>query len=163
MKKVSVLDLDCNFIKLFKQDWALVTAGDKDTYNTMTVSWGSVGSLWGTEVAIVYVRKSRYTHDFMEKYDRFTVSFYPESHREALALCGRESGRDMDKVAASGLVPVFDEDGIYFEGAKLTLFCRTLYKEDFKGELMPPEVKRHYLDEDYHDVYIAEITGVLAE
>ena len=163
MKEISIFDLNCNFIKMFQKDWALVTAGDAKAYNPMTVSWGSVGSLWGKEVVTVYIRKSRYTHDFMEEKDGFTVSFYPQEYREALSLCGRESGREMDKAKEAHLRPVFDPMGVYFEGASLTLFCKKLYRDSFQEKLMPPEIKKFYEDNDFHDFYIGEIIMVLSE
>ena len=35
-----------NFIKLIGSDWMLVTAGQREHFNTMTASWGGVGFLW---------------------------------------------------------------------------------------------------------------------
>lgn len=56
---------------LFADDWMLLGAGtEKTSWNTMTVSWGQLGSLWGhgggMPTAIVYVRPQRYTKLFME-------------------------------------------------------------------------------------------------
>ena len=76
------MEFTTDILSVFDKKWALLTAGDKDKFNTMTVSWGGLGTIWGKPVATVYVRKSRYTHDFMEDNDYFTVSFYPEECRK---------------------------------------------------------------------------------
>ena len=82
----------------FDKKWALLTAGDKENFNTMTVSWGGLGTIWGKPVATVYVRTSRYTHDYMDNNEYFTVSFYPEEYKKVLGVLGSKSGRDMDKI-----------------------------------------------------------------
>ena len=115
-EKITAETLSMNpFTKLGK-DWALVTAVDPDTgkSNPMTVSWGGMGVLWGKNVVTVYIRPQRYTHTILDKTDSFTLSFYDMGQsgmREALSLCGKKSGRDMDKAEAAGLHPVPVQDG----------------------------------------------------
>ena len=98
-------------IKAFSKDWALVTAGNTGSFNTMTVSWGGIGYLWDRPVVYLFIRPERYTHDFIERENFLTVSFYDEKYRRALQICGTKSGRDMDKVAEAGLTPVATEKG----------------------------------------------------
>ena len=100
----------------FEKDWALLTAGTEDHFNSMTIGWGALGTVWNRDVLTVYVRPDRYTWQFMKDSEYFTVSFFPERCREALLLMGRMSGRDGDKVAAAGLTPKFLPEGITFEG-----------------------------------------------
>lgn len=97
-----MMHLEADVFRKFDEQWALVTAGTPEHYNTMTISWGGLGTLWRRPVATVYVKKNRYTFEFMEQSDYFTVSFYPEAQRRALSLLGSTSGRDGDKVAAAG-------------------------------------------------------------
>ena len=85
------------------KDWALVSAGTPEKSNTMTVSWGMLGELWGKDVVTVFVRPQRYTYEFMEKYDNFTLSFFGSEYRRALSFCGSKSGRDFDKAEECGL------------------------------------------------------------
>lgn len=148
----------------FDKKWALVTAGDRDSYNMMTVSWGSLGTLWGRPVATVYVRESRHTHAFLDARETFTVSFYPESCKKLLAMLGTKSGRDMDKMHVEGLTPRFLEEGVTFEEAEVTLVCRKLFVQRLDLDRVPAQI----LDEDYrngdpHDMYIAEVTGILRQ
>ena len=128
----------------FEKDWALLTAGTEEHFNSMTIGWGSFGTVWNKDVLTVYVRPDRYTWQFMKDSDCFTVSFYSESCREALLLMGRLSGRDGDKVAAAGLTPRFLPEGITFEEATETFVCHKIYMAPMAYEDVPPEAQRIY-------------------
>lgn len=147
----------------FHFEWALVTAGDAEHFNTMTVSWGGLGSLWNKRVCTVYVRPSRYTYDFMEQYDHFTVSFYPEEYRSALGLLGRLSGRDSNKIAQSGLTPVKAGDSMTFAEAKVTLVCKKLYAQDMDPNAIPEDVRNRFYPEGetIHRMYIGEVVDLI--
>ena len=111
MRKIEAKNIDKNVIKLIGQDWMLVTAGDQEKFNMMTASWGSMGYLWNKPVVMVFVRPQRYTFEFTEKKDEFTLSFFDEKYRHALNVCGSVSGRNVNKVQESGLTPYFTEAG----------------------------------------------------
>ena len=102
--------LSLNPFTLIGKDWALLTAGGETGFNPMTVSWGNMGVMWNKNIVTVYVRPQRYTKEFIDRSDKFTLSFFEESMRPALKLCGSKSGRDLNKVEATGLTPIF-EDG----------------------------------------------------
>lgn len=146
----------------FHHGWALLTAGNREHFNSMTVSWGGVGCLWNRSVATVYVRPSRYTWEFMEAQDHFTISFYPKECKPALALLGKESGRDGDKIAKSGLTPVPFGDGVTFSEAKTTLLCKKLYWQDMDPANIPEEVKARFYGEGetFHRLYIGEVIAM---
>jgi len=147
---------------LFDRGWALVTAGNPDSFNTMTVSWGSMGTLWGKPVITVYVKPIRYTSEFLEREEYFTVSTYGQEQRKALALLGDKSGRDGDKVAESGLTPVFLENGVTFREAKRTFVCKKIYEEPFVGERVPAFAhEKYYEEESEHIVFIGEVMEIL--
>ena len=147
----------------FGKQWALLTAGTKDDHNSMTISWGGLGSLWNRSVATVYVRPSRYTYEFMEQYEYFTISFYAPEYRDALVLMGKESGRDMDKDQASGLTPVAVGEGISYTEADVTLICKKVYAQDRDPNMIPEEIMtRFYGDgETVHRMYIGQVVDVL--
>ena len=150
--------------KKFDKQWALVTAGSPDRFNTMTVSWGGLGTLWSKPVATVYIKPVRYTHEFMEANDYFTVSFYPEAYRKALTLLGTLSGRDTDKVAQSKLTPVALKHGMTFKEAELTLVCRKIYRQDLDQKAMEAEViKAYYSEEAPHTMYIGEVVEMIED
>ena len=113
-KEVPVESVEFNpFTKIGKQ-WMLVTAGDREKFNTMTASWGAAGVIWGKNTVTVYIRPQRYTKEFIDAKETFTLSFYKEEYRKALSLLGSVSGRDRDKVKEAGLTPVPVEDTMPF-------------------------------------------------
>ncbi len=147
---------------IFEDDWALVTAGTEGAYNTMTIGWGGLGTLWSRPAATVYVKKNRYTHDFMEKNNWFTVSFFPPEYKKALGILGSRSGRDGDKVAVAGLTPVYLDDAVTFREASMTLLCRKMYAHDFDADAVPADVKEDYYGtEPVHTMYVGEVVKVL--
>ena len=153
---------DTDAFAVFDKGWALVTAGVKGDYNTMTISWGGLGTLWGRPTATVYVKQNRYTHDFMEKNQLFTVSFFPPEYKKALLCLGSRSGRDGDKVAAAGLTPVYLDGAVTFREASATLLCRKMYAHDFDLSAVPAYVAEdYYKTEPPHTVYMGEVVRLL--
>ncbi len=154
-----------NPFKLIADDWMLVTAGDLKSFNTMTASWGTFGELWHKKICTCFVRPVRHTYAFMEKADIFTLSFFAEKYRDALKLCGTKSGREVDKMAATGLTPVSDENGaVYFAQARLVMMCRKIYTHDLDpARFLDPKIDDEYPDKDYHRMYVGEIVRCLAE
>lgn len=156
------MEFTTDIFKKFDRQWALLTAGRKDCFNTMTVSWGGMGTIWGMPVATVYVRGSRYTHEFMDGNEYFTLSFYPEQYKKELGVLGAKSGRDIDKMNASGLTAVEAGESVSFREAEATLVCRKLFRQRLEPENMPKDiVERFYGDEDWHDMYIGEVVDII--
>ena len=144
----------------------LITATKEDgTYNTMTASWGGVGVLWGKNVCMLYIRPQRYTFEFAEATDLFTLSFFEDKYADALKLCGTKSGRDIDKAKEAGLTPCRHKDsGIYFAEAKHVIIARKLYEDDLKKECFTEDSPLvHYAKNDFHRMYICEIEGILTK
>ncbi len=156
------LELQDNMFRRIGREWMLITAGKPEKFNTMTASWGGVGVLWNTNVTFSFVRPSRYTYTFMEQEKYYTLSFFGADCRRALQFCGSKSGRDVDKVAETGLTPVFDAPAPYFAEAELVLVCRKLYTQDLDTDrLLDPALMANYKDGDVHRMYVGEITKVL--
>ena len=154
-------NFNADSFKIFDREWALLTAGNQGHYNTMTISWGGLGTLWGKPVVTVYVKPIRYTHEFMEGNDYFTVSFYPEKYRNALDLLGTLSGRDSDKVKLAGLTPKVLDNTVTFHEARLTLVCRKIYRQDLDTAAMPADVvSAFYKNEAAHTMYIGEVCRI---
>lgn len=145
----------------FHHSWAVLTAGNMDSFNAMTVSWGGLGCLWNRPVATIYVRPNRYTYEFLERQGNFTLTFFPEEARPGLAVLGRMSGRDGDKMAKSGLTPIPFRDGVGYQEGTLTLLCRTIYRQDLEAAAIPQEIQAQcYQDEPVHRMYIGEILEI---
>ena len=164
-KEIKPQKINDNPFKLIGKDWALVSAGTKEEFNTMTVSWGGVGVMWGKDVAFTFIRPQRYTMEFLTKEDCFTMSFFDEKYKDALTFCGSKSGRDYDKPKETGLTPAFTEDGIpYFEEARLVLVCKKMYAQDLNAESVidKENVEKWYKD-DFHKMFVSEIKKVLVK
>lgn len=163
MKELSnIREVKENLVKLIADDWALVSAGDKEKWNTMTISWGGVGELWGKDVVFAFMRPQRYTKEFMDKSDYFTVSFFEDQFRDALKICGTKSGRDCDKISMAGLSPEYDGEAVFPEQAKLVIKCRKIavQKMDNTG-FIDETIESNYKAGDYHFIYIGEIEKIL--
>ena len=156
------MELNTEIFSLFDKKWALVTAGNETGFNTMTISWGGLGTIWNKPVATVYVRESRYTHEFMDKNELLTVSFFPEEYRKQLGVLGSKSGRDIDKMHDSGLTPVNAGGSVSFKEAEVTLVCKKLFKQRIEEANMPKDVvEKFYGTHDLHDMYIGEVVEII--
>ncbi len=152
-----------NGLHLF-DDWLLLAAGDysSGSYNAMTISWGSLGNMWNKPFVQVVVRPSRYTYQFMEKGDSFTLSAFSDEYRDALDLLGTKSGRDGDKIAESGLNVTASNvvAAPSFEEAELVIECQKIYFDDFN----PNQFLAKYIDkmyqQDFHRIYYGEIVDI---
>ena len=130
MKKIDVKSLQDNVFSLIGDRWMLITAGTAERCNTMTASWGGLGVLWGAPAATIYLRPQRYTKEFVDREEYFTLAFFGEEQRKALTLCGSKSGREVDKVAECGFTVAAGEGNApYFEQAELVLVCRKLFRQ----------------------------------
>lgn len=156
------MKLDENILQIFNKDWALITAGDEKRFNTMTIGWGGLGTLWSKPVATVYVKPIRYTHEFLEGNEYFTVSFFDEKYKKSLGVLGTKSGRDCDKVKESGLTPKFLPCGVTFCEAYVTLVCKKIYRQDLDLDAIPQDAKnKYYTGEAPHTMYIGEVVDVV--
>lgn len=158
-KTIKCNELDDNTFKLIGTDWMLITAGNAASFNTMTASWGGLGVLWNKNICYVFIRPTRHTYGYMERNDLFSLSFFDERHRNALNFCGTHSGRDVDKIAETGLTPVEDQSGtMYFSEARIVLVCRKVYYQDINpANFIDPAIDKNYPGKDYHRMYIGEI------
>ena len=153
---------ETDILSVFDKKWALLTAGNKDSFNTMTISWGGMGTIWSKPVATVYVRTSRYTHEFMDREDYFTVSFFPEKYRKVLGMLGSKSGRDIDKINDSGLTAKVINKSITFEEAEITLVCKKMFMQRLEpSNITDPDAAKFYDGDAPHDMYIGEIVEII--
>lgn len=162
-QKVDPKSLDNNVFSLLTDQWMLITAGTKENCNTMTASWGGLGVLWGKNIAMCVIRPQRYTMEFMEQGDYYTLAFFGEEQRGNLAFCGKESGRQVDKVEHCGFTLAEAECGApYFEEAKLVLVCKKLYWQDLDPSHFTDQEldEKWYPGKDYHRMFIGEIVEV---
>ncbi len=159
LKEINIKNADFNPVKQFSENWALLTAGSTDSYNTMTVSWGAMGELWGKDVALVFVRPERYTYEFMEKNDCFTLSFFGGEYKKELGFCGSKSGRDYDKAKETGLSPIsVDGRSVAFDEAKCVLLLKKIALQDMDKEgFIDDGISEYYNGMGLHRTYVGEI------
>jgi flavin reductase (DIM6/NTAB) family NADH-FMN oxidoreductase RutF len=165
MRKIDLKALDKNVFSAIADQWMLITAGTADRCNTMTASWGGLGVIWGSPAATCYIRPQRYTKEFVDREEYFTLTFFGEEYRKALQLCGSRSGREVDKVKECGFTVRAAECGApYFEEAELVLVCRKRFAQPMDPANIPQDVKdKFYPEQDYHTLYIGEIVEALAK
>ena len=162
-QEIDITKLNFNPFTKIDKEWMLITAGNAEKCNTMTASWGGLGELWKKYVSFIFIRPERYTLEFIEKEEYYSLCFFDESNRKTLAYCGSHSGRDTDKIKESGLTPVYEESAPYFAEANLVFICRKMH-----GQLIDPacfidptiDVDCYPL-KDYHKLFIGDIVKVL--
>jgi flavin reductase (DIM6/NTAB) family NADH-FMN oxidoreductase RutF len=169
--KMDPKEIQGNPAQLIGDEWMLITAGNKELYNTMTAGWGTLGVIWGKPITTCYVHPDRYTFEFMEKSEYYTLCFFDREYRSALTYCGTESGRDhkdKNKAEVAGLTPLYTENGaVYFKEAYLVLECKKLYSDQFKAENFATNIVMTRRNTNtastynempqYHKFYIGEI------
>lgn len=162
-REISVSDVKFNPFTAISKEWMLITAGTKENHNTMTASWGGVGFLWNKPVTTIYVRPQRYTLQFVEENDYYSLCFFDEKYRDALKFCGTKSGRDFNKDKEIGFTAICDREAPYYEQAKLVFICKKLYKQDMTEESFTntEPLEKNYPTRDLHRIFIGEIVTVL--
>ena len=157
--------LELNPFTRIGTDWAVLSAGKGEKINAMTVSWGGLGVLWGKNVGFIFVRDSRYTKEFIDHGDTFSLTFFPKDfHKTPLKYLGSVSGRDENKIAAAHLgidysdgIPYIDDGNFVITFRKLS--ATRITADDF---IDPTIDDTFYKDKDYHTMYVGEILQVLA-
>ena len=155
--------LEINPFTKIANEWMLVAAGNQEKVNALTASWGGLGVLWGKNVAFIFVRDSRYTKEFLDTGEFFSVSFMSQEYKDALNYCGSHSGRNGDKVPEAGLtwnyklsIPFIDEGNFILLCHKLSAIKLT------EDSFLTPEIAKWYKDGDLHTMYVGEIIELMA-
>ncbi len=160
--ELSRTDFFENALTRIGDDWMLVTAGnEKSGCNTLTACWGGVGNLWHRDAAFIFIRPTRYTYEFIENNDMFSLTFFPKDYRKELSLLGSKSGRDGDKISEAKLTVQYLDGVPTFAQGNLVLLCKKMYYLDFAADRIPQDViKRFYPDGDFHRFYAGEIIKI---
>ncbi|MBH1940664.1 flavin reductase [Mobilitalea sibirica] len=161
-KEISPEALRKNPFQLIGKEWMLVTAGNEEKVNTMTASWGGLGVMYGKNVAFIVIRPQRYTKEFVDREETFSLSFFDKQYKKVLNYLGTVSGRNEDKIAKSGLTVVDAHETPFFDEANLVMICKKLFKQPLITDgLLDEKLKNTwYANGDNHTLYIAEITQV---
>ena len=142
-------------------DAELLAAGDKEKSNAMTIGWGSIGTLWGRTALTVYVAEKRYTKEFMDKAEYFTVMAFDVEQSKVLNYMGTKSGRDGDKAQALGLHTAYTANGTpYYTEATMVIECKIMYAAPFDPQYFKSDApKKMYANfpAGIHSMYIGEV------
>ncbi len=163
MQHIHPNDFNEKVFPLINNDWMLITAGNSEECNTMTASYGSFGILFGEYVSHIYVRPERYTYTFLEENDTYSLSFFNSDYKDALVYCGRNSGKDHDKIKECGLTVLVTEDGTpYFKESRLTFICKKVFAQDLdKNLLLDDHLKEKvYGTGGHHRMYVGKILDI---
>ena len=163
-KEIAPEDLMLKPFTKIGKEWMLITAGaDAEHCNTMTASWGAMGVMWGKNAVTVYIRPQRYTKEFVDREETFTISVLGEAYRKALNFCGTVSGKGIDKITEAGLTPYFVDGTAGIQEADMIMVCKKMYHDTIKPECFDEAENdtKWYPQKDYHTMYIAEIQKVL--
>lgn len=165
--KIEASDLPDNVIQLIGKEWMLVTAGTKNSYNTMTASWGGIGYIWERPSTFIFIRDTRYTYQFLQREESFTLSFFDEKYRNALRICGTRSGRDTNKIEEAGLIPLETPSGLMsFGEARMIIECKKMFVQELDYANLTEPYKTKVMEESYknesskHQMFISEITNI---
>ena len=161
-KSINIKDFNENIFEIISNEWMLVTAGNKEKFNTMTASWGFAGFMWRKPVVNIVIRPQRYTREFLDANEYFTLSFYGDN-KSIHSVCGSKSGREEDKVKDCGLTPIFDNNAVYFNEARLVIVCKKMYVQQMNEDCVVDECIKQNYDNDYHISFIGEITDILVK
>ena len=144
--------------ELLQDNWALVSVGNKKKHNAMTIAWGAFGALWKIPVAIIFIKKDRYSLELLDENKYFTLSFFSEKYKKDLIYLGTHSGRNEDKIGKTSLTPIFYEDYFEYEEAEDSYLCEKLFSQDLDKEMVPEEIyNTYYHNMETHRMYIARI------
>ena len=166
LNNIAIDDFNTNIFKVLNQDWMLLSGGDysRKKYNFMTISWGFMGTMWFKPVIMVGIRPQRYTLEFIEKFDSFTITAFSEKYKKALAYCGANSGRDHDKAVECGLTPIAAKkvDAPAFKEAELVIECKKLYHDQLKMKNFNDKsiLSECYPNRDLHIMFTGEVINI---
>ena len=165
--RIDASELPDNVVDLISEQWMLVTAGDKSSFNTMTASWGGIGYIWNNPATFIFIRDSRYTYQYLEKEESYTLSFFDEKYRGALQIAGNRSGRDSDKIKETGLTPIETPSHLMsFDEARMIIECKKMFVQELDYANLTPAFKQQIMEESYnsetskHQLFISQIVNI---
>ena len=163
---ISAAEFQNSIFQTIGKEWMLITAEQQkdgqSLANTMTASWGGLGYLWNKNVAFAFIRPQRYTKEFVDHSDFFSLCFFGGERMEEMRYLGTVSGKEEDKIQKSGLTLTHLEGVHCFEEATAVLICRKLYRQPMQENCFLDKsiVETSYPQKDFHDVYVGEVEKI---
>lgn len=149
------------------KDYFLITAGREDSYNSMVGSGGGFGVLFRKPCTWCVIREDRYTLELLLKQQTYTISYFPQEHREKMLFLGSKTGKNTNKMAETQLTGVqtpfgnitFKEAGLIIE-CKLTQITMPEAEDFYEKEAKEYFAKAYSEDKVFRKYVFGEITGV---
>ena len=166
-QRIEAKNLTENVFSLISDKWMLITAGTAEHCNTMTASWGGLGVIWGAPSATCYIRPQRYTKEFIDNGETFSMTFFDKKYKNDLKYFGAVSGRQEDKFKTSGLNLNYHNDVPFVDEGNLAFICKKMAAVPItKDMFIDMDIDEKWYSkanlDDYHTMYIGEITDILA-
>ncbi|WP_312701452.1 flavin reductase [Sedimentibacter sp.] len=156
-------ELNKSAFQMIGSDWMLITAEKDNKANTMTASWGGLGVMWHKNVSYIVLRPQRYTKEFIDSTDTFSLCFFDSKYKKELSYLGSVSGRDEDKMSKTDLTLSHTDNIPYFEEADTIILCKKLFAQEFNPDSFIEKnlVEKNYPNRDFHTMYISEVLKVM--
>ncbi len=162
-KQIDVTSINKNAISLFKEEAPIVVCGNLNKHNGLTVAWGSLGSLWRKNIATIYIKPTRYTFEFANNCEYFTIMWFNESIRKDInKVFGTMSGKNVDKELLCNLHSFELDNGVCYQEAAMIMVCKKIYQNNLDSQnIFDQNVLNMplYQDQLFHHEYIGEIVS----
>ena len=160
-KKIDTKEFELKPFKEIGDNWILISAKKEDQVNTMTARWAGIGLVWEKNVVTVYLRPNRYTKEFIDGSDYFTITMF-DGHKKELAVLGTKSGRDGDKISEVGFDIEYVDEQPTFKQGKCVIICKKLYRGLIHEEnfINVDFIDKVYPEKDFHYVYVGEVISI---
>ena len=140
----------------------LVTCDHQGNPNVMTIGWLLLGrSYYKRPVAVIAVRPATYTHKLLDMVDEFVIAVPTSELADAVAYCGKQSGRGVDKFAVTSMTPIPSKyvRPPSIQECTINVECRIYHKQYPPHQLLTPDHRKAPIS-DQHTIYFAEVLGV---
>ena len=150
-----------NVVDNLESTGAFLTSGNQNKANTMTISWGSIGYMWRKPMFIILISNIRYTKEFIDTENTFTISIpYNKNKETALEICGHKSGKNINKEELANIkfIPSKIVGSPIVEGCNRYYECKVVFKQTIDSSKIDKETP--YKDEEVeHTLYFGEIVA----
>jgi flavin reductase (DIM6/NTAB) family NADH-FMN oxidoreductase RutF len=164
-KEIKPEELNKSAFQMIGNDWMLVTAEKDNKTNTMTASWGGFGVMWNKNVTYIVLRPQRYTKEFVDGSDTYSLCFFDSKYKKQLAYLGSVSGKNEDKISKAELNLSHYNETPFFTEAETVIICKKLFAQEFTPESFIEKdiVEKNYPSKDFHTLYIGEIEKIFVK
>jgi flavin reductase (DIM6/NTAB) family NADH-FMN oxidoreductase RutF len=165
--EISPEDISDNVFTLMGKDFSVITAGNKEQYNSMVGSGGGMGFVFKKPGIWSIFQQSRYTLELILREQTYTISYFPDEYKKQLMFLGSKTGRGNNKMKEVELTSVKTPSGnITFKEARLIFECKLVQVttpdfNDFYAQEAKEWINEMYKDPNEIRKYVfGEITHV---